>query len=276
MRTVLAALDRGPAVRPVLASASAIAPLLHARVVAVHVQVDDAGTPLGLARAAGVPLRIVHGDIVDRLVAAGQADDVAVLVVGARGIPTDPRPLGTTALAVATTLRKPVLVVPPDSEPRGTFRRVLVPLEGTIPTSLAPRFLIELAPDAALEIVALHVLRPNTFPPVTDQPQHEYTAWAREFLARYCPWGTDIVRLETRVGRREDLVSQAGSECDCDLVALGWSQDMAPGRARVVRAVLERSRLPLVLIPVPTAAEASDEPGVGDVDEVEPSLTPRL
>jgi hypothetical protein len=146
------------------------------------------------------------------------------------------------------------VVVPPDAEPRSSFKRVLVPLEGNQSASLAPRSLIELAPDQGLDVVALHILGPETIPPFQDQPQHEQTAWAREFLARYCPWGLDVVNFETRVGRRDEFIADAAQECDCDLIALGWSQDFDEGHAHVVRATLGRTRLPVALIPVPTPA----------------------
>jgi hypothetical protein len=58
------------------------------------------------------------------------------------------------------------------------------------------------------------------------------------------------VRLETRVGRSDELVPIVAAECGCDLVALGWSQELAPGRAPVVRATVERSHLPVLLVPV--------------------------
>ena len=205
--TVLAALDHSLAAKPVLAAARAVAAVLGAEVVALHVLEDGARTPGELfAGAVGVQLRVVRGDVVERLVAEGEADDVAALVIGARGNPSDPRPLGTTAVAVATTLLKPVVVVSPEAEPPPTVRRALVPLEGDLTTSLAPRALIELAPAVGLEVVALHVVLPEAIPAFTDQPQHEQQAIAREFLARYCPWGIDLVRFETRVGRGEDLI----------------------------------------------------------------------
>jgi nucleotide-binding universal stress UspA family protein len=247
---VLAALDRSLAATPVLATARALARVLGAEVVALHVQEDSAETPSEFARAAGVRLRIVRGDVVDRLVAEGEADDVAALVVGARGIPTDPRPLGATAVAVATTIIKPVVVVSPRAEPQPTISRALVPLEGDLTTSLAPRALIELAPEVGLEVVALHVFHPEAVPAFTDQPQHEHETVAREFLARYCPWGIDVVQFESRVGRREDLIPLAAGECGCDLIVLGWLQRLSPGRANVVRATLERSSVPVMLVPI--------------------------
>jgi len=252
---VLAALDSSLAATPVLATARALGEVLGAEVAALHVQVDSAPTPRALAEAAGVPLSVVHGEVIERLVAACGAEDIAALVIGARGIPGDPRPLGATALAVATTVLKPVVVVSPEADPRPAIRRALVPLEGDMSTSLAPRSLIELAPTVGLEVVALHVVLPEAIPAFTDQPQHEQAVRAQEFLARYCPWGIDAVRFETRVGRREELVPLAARENGCDLIVLGWVQQLTPGRARVVRATIERSRVPVMLVPIPPSVE---------------------
>jgi nucleotide-binding universal stress UspA family protein len=257
MTTVLAAIDRSLAAKPVLTTASALANALGAHVLALHVQVDSMGTPSDLARSAGVRLSVVRGSVVEQLVAAGEADDVAALVIGARSLPTDPRPLGETAMAVSTTLLKPVVVVQPDAELRSSLRRVLVPLEGDLPTSLAPRRLIEIAPNVGLDVIAVHVMRPEEIPAFTDQPQHEQHASAREFLARFCPWGIDVVRFETRIGRREELIPLVAQEFGCDLIVLGWQRRLTAGRARVVRATLASSRIPVMLVPI-IAADPAD------------------
>jgi nucleotide-binding universal stress UspA family protein len=272
MKTVLAAVDGSLAVTPVLAAARGMARLLGAQVVALHVQVAGGRTPRSLTQAAGVPLRVVSGgtatdaveEVAQRLVEAGSAEEVAALVIGARGMPGQSRPLGATAVRVATTVRKPVVVVPPEAEPRSTFQRVLVPLEGNLRTDAAPRAIVELAPDAGLDVVVLHILGPHTIPAVSDQPHHEQAAWAREFLARYFPWGIDVVNFTTQVGRSEDIIPDAVHGCGCDLVALGWSQELGEGRARVVRATVERSHVPVVLIPVPADVAGERTPaGVG-------------
>jgi hypothetical protein len=39
-------------------------------------------------------------------------------------------------------------------------------------------------------------------------------------------------------------------ETGADLIALGWSRALAPDRAPVVRAVLERAHVPVLLFPV--------------------------
>lgn len=259
MKKILAALDNSLAGKPVLTTAHALGAVLGATTEAIHVQIDGDRTARNTAAAAGVALRTLHGTVVDCIVEAGDADDVVALVLGARGTPGGRRPLGGTATAVATALLKPVVIVPPDADPPAALRRILVPLEGSRSTSLAPRSLLELAREAQIDVVALHVLDEDSIPSFTDQPQHEHGAWAREFLARYCPSGLGTVQLETRVGRSDELVSLMAEECGCDLIALGWSRELAPGRAPVVRGTLERSHVPVMLIPVRLAAVTDDE-----------------
>jgi nucleotide-binding universal stress UspA family protein len=242
MTTVLAALDNSLATNPVLVAARSLARVLGARVNAVHVAPRPEGQLENAAAAAGVPLRTVTGPVVESLVAAGCADDVDAVVIGARSTPSGRHPLGSTALGVATSLPKPVVVVPPAGRVAPELKRILVPLEGTASTSHAPRSIIELAQGAEVEVFALHV-------------QNELSAdredgWERAFLERYCPWGIESVRLEHRVGRSEELVPVVADEAGCDLIVLGWARQLAPGRAPIVRAALERANVPVMLVPV--------------------------
>jgi hypothetical protein len=89
----------------------------------------------------------------------------------------------------------------------------------------------------------------GSLPPFTDQPQHETESWAREFLARYCP-GVELERLHLRVGWPGENIVRVARELEVDMIALGWAQDLSPGRAAVVRAALERSSVPALLVPV--------------------------
>ena len=100
------------------------------------------------------------------------------------------------------------------------------------------------------DVVALHIHDEGSIPSFTDQPQHEMPAWTREFIHRYCPWGIGDVQLETRIGRIGELVPIVAEQCGCDLIALGWSQQLAHGRAPVVQETLQRSHLPVLLVPV--------------------------
>jgi nucleotide-binding universal stress UspA family protein len=259
VRKVLAALDNSLAAGAVLATAANLARLFHAQVDAVHVGEDGNGIALSEAAAAALELRKLAGPTVPALVQAAEDEEVVAIVVGTRRLPLGGRPVGATALELITSLLKPVVVVPPDAARPSELRRVLVPLEGTLSTSLAPKALIELAQDANVEIVIVHVHDAATLPAFTDQPQHQARAWCEEFVARYCPWGVWKVSIELRVGRREEEILAAARETECDLIALGWAQELAAGRAPVVREVLERGRIPVLLMPVHLAAPAAGE-----------------
>lgn len=256
MTTVLAALDNSLAANPVLVTARAFARVLGASVAAIHVLTEEETTAQNVAEAAGVPLRLERGPVVDVLVEAADDEGVVAVVIGARGTASGPQPLGSTAFAVATSVAKPVVVVPPQGRCAPALRRVLVPLEGTVSTSLAPRSLFELSGGAHLDVVVLHVH--EEIPSFSDQPQHESEAWAEEFLARYLPTGIDTVRLERRIGRREELVPLVAEETRADLIALGWTQQLEEGRAPVVQAALEHSPVPVLLVPVHVAAEVKE------------------
>jgi nucleotide-binding universal stress UspA family protein len=258
MRKVLAALDNSLAARAVLATAGTLAPLFDADVEALYVGGENEGVARDAAAAAGLRLHTVSGPTVPALVGAAEADDVAAVVVGTRRLPSGGRPVGTTALDLITSLPKPVVVVPPDAVCRAALQRVLVPLEGTTATSLAPKGIIELAHDADLEVVVVHVHDASTLPAFTDQPQHQARAWADEFVARYCPYGIGKVSVELRVGRPDEEILAAAEETRADLIAIGWSQEIDWGRAPVVREVLERGRIPVLLVPV-RLAQTGDE-----------------
>ena len=255
MTRVIAAVDNSLAARPVLTTAQDLARLFGATVDAVHVRNNGTRVASSEAAAAGLELRVLTGETVAKLREVAEAEDVAALVIGARGTPASSRAVGGTAFEVMETVDKPLVLVPPDFTLPGELRRVIVPLEGTLSTSLAPRRLIEIACDADLDVVVLHVHDVASLPAFTDQPQHEADAWAEEFLARYVPGRVGDVRLEVRVGGREEEIVRAAEELDADLVALGWSQSLAPGRASIVRAVLERGHIPVLLVPVYLAAD---------------------
>jgi nucleotide-binding universal stress UspA family protein len=115
-------------------------------------------------------------------------------------------------------------------------------------------------------VVVLHVHDEDSLPAFTDQPQHETSAWVDEFLARYCPWGVGDVRFEICVGRPDEEVLRTAEETGADLIALGWSRSLAGGRGPIVRAVLERGRVPVLLIPVDVVRRASSARGFASAD----------
>ncbi len=173
---------------------------------------------------------------------------MSAVVVGARREREGARPAGHVAFALLERVRAPLLVVPPAAEPPGILRRMLVPLDGTMPTARRARAAIDLAAAAGLEVIIIHVCDLDRVPLFDDQPQHETRAFAHEFLARYAPGAP--VSLELRVGPPAEEVLAAAAALGVDLVAIAWAQILEPGRARVVRQLLARSEVPLLLLPI--------------------------
>jgi nucleotide-binding universal stress UspA family protein len=254
---VLAGLDQTAAARPVLAASHEIARLFGADVSAVHVLQDGAQRVRELAADERVPLVELEGTPGPRLAQALEDDDdVVALVVGTRAQPHGGREIGSTALEVVTTTHKPVFAIPPELRADFAVRRVLVPLEGSLSTSFAPYAALDVPGAEHVDVVILHVLEEHALPAFSDQPQHEWEAFCREFLARYSLWPVGHVRLETRVGRPDQHILPVARETDCDLIALAWAQELGPGRASIVRETLRRGTIPVLLVPVKAAVEA--------------------
>lgn len=247
MTRIIAAIADDSAARAVLSVSSAIATLFTASVDALHVG-EEREAVTSAAREAGFALRTVPGQPVEKLIEAAGAEDVAAVVIGARGACAGKRPAGSTAMALLTSLDKPIAVVPPTALQR-PIGSVLVPLDGTAASAVALREIVELASSAQLRIVVAHVHRAPSLPAFSNHLPHEVQAWSREFIARHCPAALDA-KLELRVGEAHEHILDICRAASCDLVALGWSQDIARGRAAVVRQVLAQSPVPVLLTPM--------------------------
>lgn len=249
MTRVFAAIDTSPCARAVLQTARSVAELFEGTVTALHVSENGSDAALQVAHEAGVELRETTGSPVEAIVAAAQDPDAAAVVLGARGMHGGPRPAGHAALEVITRVSKPVVVVPPGGTAGARIARVLTPLEGTKESSEAIADTIALAHRRDLEILVLHVHAPDEVPPFQDQPHHAIPAWEREFAARFVSIPHAHVEIIQRVGSAADRVVAAAGDTEADLIALGWSQDLSPGRAEVVRETLAHSAIPVLLVP---------------------------
>ena len=251
MTTILAAVDASAAAQPVLDTATALGRTLRMPLVAFHVRQDGAEVERQLTERAGIELRLATGTPAEAIVAALDHAEVALAVLGARGHPAGRRPAGSTALAVATSAAKPVVVVPPEPQdpPPAGLHRVLVPLDGTADTARAVEQTMGWFAGSGVEIVSLHVFDATTVPPFWDRPEHDHGAWTREFLARNAPAAG--IRLQVRSGWPSDRVLEVASAEGADMIALGWGRRLAPDRAAVVREVLTRTPVPLILLPRP-------------------------
>ncbi len=246
---VLAAIQADACAKPILNTATALADLFDANLAALHVHENNSSSPRQLAAAFGAPLREVSGSPIEQIIATAADPEVVALVLGARGIHGGPQPAGHTALEVITRVRKPVAVVPPHAHPRPQLTRIIVPLEGTRESSQALEETIRLAHRRQLEILVLHVYSPATVPAFANHEPHATAAWEREFLSRHIATPHDRVRLQRRLGLPADDIVAVAHENSVDLIMLAWSQNLGPGRARVVSHTLAHSNIPVLLIP---------------------------
>lgn len=246
MSRIIAAIDNSPAARPVLAMAKAVAPLLAAEVVGVHVVEDGTQTVRSEATEACVPLLLLEGDPPDRISSTVDAPDVVGVVIGTHAHAVG-RHTGHVPLAVASATDKPVVVVNPAAAPPSRLRRVMVAIAGTPGKARELKRAIELIEASGLEIVVVHVDEEADIPSFSDQIQHETEAYANEFFARFLPGAPDA-RLELRIGSAAEEILIATEEAGAELLAIGWPPSEGRQRGVVARELLERSRVPVLLV----------------------------
>jgi nucleotide-binding universal stress UspA family protein len=258
---IVAAIDGGGLSAGVLLTAKVVAPLFCADVAAVHVfeTVDDAVRARRRAAEAGVPLQVFEGPVLSTLAAQCATADVAAIVIGASAGRGATRALGHRALGLITATQRPVVVLPEGAEAPPRLHRALLPLDASPQSQEALTEAAELARAQQVDLLAMHVHAYHDIPMFSDQPQHEVPAWSTEFLRRYWPGSGPHPQLRVRVGVPADEIVAAVMDAQADLLILGWSQDLSPGRARVVRLALLESRRPVLLLPV-RSHEAAPEP----------------
>ncbi|MBF6176614.1 universal stress protein [Nocardia blacklockiae] len=155
---------------------------------------------------------------------------------------------------IAQDAGKPIVLVPNSLRPAdvpATIEHVLVPLDGTDEAAHAVAETVRLFRAAGTEIAVLHVFDRSTVPASWDQAAHARSAWEEEFLARYCaphlPGAPPALTL--RSGSPGETVVDVAAE-QADMIILGWSQRLLPGRAQTVRKTVDAAPVPVMLIPV--------------------------
>jgi nucleotide-binding universal stress UspA family protein len=260
MTIVMAALNGTPVSRVVLVVAAEVARVLDADIEGVHVLKDRRGDSAieaeteAEAAARGIPLRMLEGAVEQMLVERAHSDEVRAVVMGLRRTVGGTRPAGHVALGVIARVRKPVVVVPPVTPLGFRLRKVLVPVQGRPADALENTMAI--AESADLETVILHVHDEWSVPSFEDQPHYDVEAWAEEFIARWVPGARAGTAIELRVGTPEEQILDVARDVGADMIAMGWSQDLSPGRATVVRWALEHTPIPLALMPLARTAGA--------------------
>lgn len=255
---ILVGLDADETAADVLAVARRLATATGAALQAVHVGAHVPPRLAALATAAGVTVEVEAGDPVTVL--RRRLDDPAVVaaVVGCRREAGGPRPAGHVSLGLVQLATAPVVAVPPATlVGEKPLRDVLLPLDGSASTEAAVGPTIAALAGSGLRITVAHVFDAAGTPRFLDQPHHGLEAWGHEFLARHARPDLDLV---LRAGHPGEQLLDVITATAPDLVVLGWSRDLASGRAQTVRELLSSSTVPLLLVPIDGAEGPAQHP----------------
>lgn len=247
MSRVLAFVDDSPIAVGVTRTAAWIAGLLSATVDPVRAHHPDAGPKRATSPPDGV--RMVEGPTIEVLIDELGAEDVEAAVVGSRSVDAKAPGLGHVAEELLTRADRPLVVVPPRApDPADGAGRILVPLDGTEPTTAALLPLAERLALAGATIVIVHVFDAESLPPFIESFE-DLEVIAAELARRHLP---GLARhCELRVGAPAAEVARVVDDERPDLVLLAWHQDLAPDHASVMRRLLHDTQIPLVVVPVP-------------------------
>jgi nucleotide-binding universal stress UspA family protein len=267
---ILVPLDASDRARAALPVAGALSEVMHATSRIVHVSGCTFTNPMVLVERLGLKPAMLQRSSVDARVGKPAAEILAAAKeMGARLIvmcthTASQRPqgiLGTTALAVLRGTACPVVFVSPEQNLEGwRLRRVLVPHDGTPGVSAAIATAAELAKQAGAELLVVLAMgtggagpaEPGSLTPplYLDQPQHEWPAWAREFIERfacYCP-GRDLrMHMHLRCGRAGPEILRMAAEEAADLIVLAWKGEWTHGHADVLKAVIRDAPCPVIV-----------------------------
>lgn len=269
---VMVALDGSPAAATAIPVARALADQLGARVHVLHVAsgpIEAAGLRRDLGLEAGelrdmeVELRI--GEPASCILKATEEGPVEAVVLATHGRVIEPgREMGRVARAVVAGTTRPVVLVRPEAAgERKPLKRLLLPLDGTPKTASALTPAADLACRLEASIDVLYVASGEQKPPeepgsmgaprYVDQPAHEWPSWAAEVVERLCT----CVRAEVPVrvylaqGDIGPEIARFASEHAHDATILVRRSHLEVGRARVMRAVLDLTSCPLLIVGAP-------------------------
>jgi nucleotide-binding universal stress UspA family protein len=291
-RKILVALDGSPAAATALPTARALAAQLDATLEILHIASEEAPTDdlwsrlhAGLIGSEAVQIRSHAGEPAAVILEAVSDPAVILVVLTTHGRDVEPgRPLSHVAEAVAATADRPVVLVRPEAATAsdaavGPFRRLLVPLDGTPTTAAALPPVTTLAARLGVEIDLLYVAgldgpapgEPGSMgaPRYVDQPQHEWAGWKSEVVQRF---GTYLAQCPTDVHQQMYLahgdvateVIAFAIKHRCDGIALVRRSRLEAGRGLVLRAILDRTPCPVLLLGAPfEAAPAGPTRGEG-------------
>jgi nucleotide-binding universal stress UspA family protein len=274
---VLVALDGSSAAAAALPFARELAARLGAQVTALSsVTPETSETELRqtigqqLQPGETLEVRMHPGEPQAAILAAAAQSDVALLVLTTHGRLIEPgRLLGSVAEAIVAGTTRPIVLVRPEAAATAAgartlaLQRLLLPIDGTPSTALALQPVTDLAhrlgiPIDLLYVAALTHARPAergsiSAPRYVDQPHHELPHWAREVTSRLCaciaacPPDVDV-RMHLATGEIGAEIERFAAEHATDMIVLVRHSQLEPGRATVLRYILDHTPCPVLLV----------------------------
>lgn len=268
---VLAPLDGSRTATFALPIARTLARTLDASLHVVHVPPERAALPPDPAAACGLDPQESGNMVIDArrgqpgeeiVRAADEWESSFIVLCACTGPRTERGVLGPVAAQVLACATRPVVVVPPArGADEWSLRTVLIPHEGAPAAASKLSGALALAHCAGADVYVLHVACPHcppepepgaiATPRYVDQQQHEWSAWAREFLDRLAiglPAPQPGLRVWLAHGEPASTICQFAGQHRADLVVLCSRGHLEPGRAAVLHGVLRDARVPVLVL----------------------------
>lgn len=164
-----------------------------------------------------------------------------------------------------SNLHRIVLVAPELMGREYQVNRILLPHDGAPSAGVAASEAADLAHRAGAEVLAIHVagrgaaspLEPGSIPAprYVDQPQHEWPAWANEFLDRIMALGTHPAKVRFKLmvtgGQPGSEIADFALENQFNLVVAARRGRWQPGQSGALKVIVRRCGCPVLLVYAP-------------------------
>ncbi|MDP2661462.1 MAG: universal stress protein [Dehalococcoidia bacterium] len=271
--TVLAPLDATIQSLSALPVAQALAGILGAALHVVYVG-ERVLSPRDILQKLGLTAEQMQGSIIhqatgmpaEEIVRLASRWHSSVIIMCTHTGEEKPRgKLGGVTAGVLDQSPIPVMLVHPErGQNPWSLKHIVVPHEGTPTAAAAIRYATDLADQTGAELIVLHLTgaegprpaEPGSFtgPRYLDQPQHEWPAWAKEFLTRAHSGGIPPagVRLRLLVAKGElaPAIIRGVHQSDGDLIVLAWRGHLEAERAATIKAVTSDAPCPILIVRV--------------------------
>jgi nucleotide-binding universal stress UspA family protein len=240
-------------------------------VASCHADEEEVSRLLGIepTLAEQVTIRTAVGAPGDEILKAASSRAVEMLVLAIAGHSAlGPPHISPVAEEIAARAIRPVVFVPDGShERKSAYTRLVVPLDGSIRTTVALKPTMRLAQRLGAKLDLLYVVpdKPSrnerqalALPMYVDQSYYEWPSWRESAIEQYryrtqCAPSIDI-GITLCVGDPAEQILRFAREAKEDAIVLVRSSHLEYGHAPVLRAVLQEAPCPVIVVPAQSRA----------------------